>query len=162
MTNKIVVKNPVVELDGDEMTRIIWKKIREEVRLHIHIYCSDVRIAQRCRLSVAHPSVPPTRHQVLRSRARIPRQGSSSSLHFASRARVGIPNSAPLACFLTRPMTKSPSMLPKPSNNTKSVSNARQSHRTRLVWKSSSSKRCGRVQTGLYVSQSFLMSSQWH
>lgn len=30
--NKIVVKNPVVELDGDEMTRIIWKKIREEVR----------------------------------------------------------------------------------------------------------------------------------
>ncbi|SRR6266702_1608892 len=29
---KIVVKNPIVELDGDEMTRIIWKKIREEVR----------------------------------------------------------------------------------------------------------------------------------
>lgn len=28
---KIAVKNPVVELDGDEMTRIIWKKIREEV-----------------------------------------------------------------------------------------------------------------------------------
>lgn len=28
---KIVVENPVVELDGDEMTRIIWKKIREEV-----------------------------------------------------------------------------------------------------------------------------------
>ena len=26
------MKNPVVELDGDEMTRIIWKKIREEVR----------------------------------------------------------------------------------------------------------------------------------
>ena len=25
------MKNPVVELDGDEMTRIIWKKIREEV-----------------------------------------------------------------------------------------------------------------------------------
>lgn len=30
---KIKVQNPVVELDGDEMTRIIWKKIREEVRL---------------------------------------------------------------------------------------------------------------------------------
>lgn len=28
--SKIVVDNPVVELDGDEMTRIIWKKIREE------------------------------------------------------------------------------------------------------------------------------------
>ena len=26
-----MVKNPVVELDGDEMTRIIWRKIREEV-----------------------------------------------------------------------------------------------------------------------------------
>jgi len=28
---KIDVKNPVVELDGDEMTRIIWKRIKEEV-----------------------------------------------------------------------------------------------------------------------------------
>ena len=25
------MEKPVVELDGDEMTRIIWKKIREEV-----------------------------------------------------------------------------------------------------------------------------------
>jgi isocitrate dehydrogenase len=31
---KIKVKNPVVEIDGDEMTRIIWKKIREEVSDH--------------------------------------------------------------------------------------------------------------------------------
>lgn len=31
--SRIAVKNPVVELDGDEMTRVIWKKIREEVRL---------------------------------------------------------------------------------------------------------------------------------
>ncbi|THH12565.1 hypothetical protein EW146_g7572 [Bondarzewia mesenterica] len=31
--DKIIVKNPVVELDGDEMTRIIWKKIREELIL---------------------------------------------------------------------------------------------------------------------------------
>jgi isocitrate dehydrogenase len=28
---KIKVKNPVVELDGDEMTRIIWKDIKERV-----------------------------------------------------------------------------------------------------------------------------------
>ncbi|KAK7680338.1 hypothetical protein QCA50_016578 [Cerrena zonata] len=33
LQDKIVVKNPVVELDGDEMTRIIWKKIREELIL---------------------------------------------------------------------------------------------------------------------------------
>lgn len=29
---KIQVKNPVVELDGDEMTRIIWKEIKDKVR----------------------------------------------------------------------------------------------------------------------------------
>jgi len=33
---KIAVANPVVELDGDEMTRIIWKKIREEVSRFFH------------------------------------------------------------------------------------------------------------------------------
>ncbi|PPR78920.1 MAG: Isocitrate dehydrogenase [NADP] [Alphaproteobacteria bacterium MarineAlpha2_Bin1] len=31
--SKIKVKNPVVELDGDEMTRIIWKFIKEELIL---------------------------------------------------------------------------------------------------------------------------------
>src|SRR3954469_25515214 len=30
---KIQVKNPVVEIDGDEMTRIIWKQIREQLIL---------------------------------------------------------------------------------------------------------------------------------
>ena len=30
---KIKVKNPVVELDGDEMTRIIWQLIRERLIL---------------------------------------------------------------------------------------------------------------------------------
>ena len=32
ISEKIHVRNPVVELDGDEMTRIIWKQIREQVR----------------------------------------------------------------------------------------------------------------------------------
>jgi len=32
-TKRIAVANPVVELDGDEMTRVIWKKIREELIL---------------------------------------------------------------------------------------------------------------------------------
>ena len=31
--NKIKVRNPVVEMDGDEMTRIIWQKIREKLIL---------------------------------------------------------------------------------------------------------------------------------
>jgi isocitrate dehydrogenase len=30
---KIKVANPVVELDGDEMTRIIWKFIKEKLIL---------------------------------------------------------------------------------------------------------------------------------
>ena len=33
MFRKLKVKNPVVELDGDEMTRIIWKMIREKLIL---------------------------------------------------------------------------------------------------------------------------------
>ena len=28
---KVKVDNPIVELDGDEMTRIIWKWIKEKV-----------------------------------------------------------------------------------------------------------------------------------
>ena len=30
---KIKVKNPIVELDGDEMTRIIWKFIKDKLIL---------------------------------------------------------------------------------------------------------------------------------
>lgn len=33
MIRRIKVKNPVVEMDGDEMTRIIWKMIREKLVL---------------------------------------------------------------------------------------------------------------------------------
>lgn len=31
---KIKVDNPVVDLDGDEMTRIIWKEIKNKVRYY--------------------------------------------------------------------------------------------------------------------------------
>lgn len=30
-TKRVEVKNPVVEMDGDEMTRIIWAKIKESL-----------------------------------------------------------------------------------------------------------------------------------
>ena len=33
MATKIKVKNPVVELDGDEMTRIIWSFIKQKLIL---------------------------------------------------------------------------------------------------------------------------------
>ena len=70
---KIAVANPVVELDGDEMTRIIWKKIREEVRAISRIpLLSYVHKFRTIRVA-AHPSIPRPRHQVLRPRTRIPR-----------------------------------------------------------------------------------------
>lgn len=33
LSTKIKVKNPIVELDGDEMTRIIWKSIKDKLIL---------------------------------------------------------------------------------------------------------------------------------
>lgn len=33
MLRRIKVKNAIVEMDGDEMTRIIWKMIREKLVL---------------------------------------------------------------------------------------------------------------------------------
>src|ERR1051326_417765 len=47
---KIKVKNPVVELDGDEMTRIIWQWIRERLilpYLDIDLKYYDLSIEQR-------------------------------------------------------------------------------------------------------------------
>ena len=32
---KIKVKNPIVDIDGDEMTKIIWKWIKEKVRVTV-------------------------------------------------------------------------------------------------------------------------------
>ena len=32
--NKIKVKNYVADLDGDEMTRIIWKNIKDKVSIY--------------------------------------------------------------------------------------------------------------------------------
>ncbi|MEE8296060.1 MAG: isocitrate/isopropylmalate family dehydrogenase, partial [Sphingomonadales bacterium] len=47
---KIKVKNPVVELDGDEMTRIIWQWIREKLvlpYLDIDLKYYDLSIEKR-------------------------------------------------------------------------------------------------------------------
>lgn len=48
--SKIVVKNPVVELDGDEMTRIIWKKIKDKLifpYLELDVKYFDLGIEKR-------------------------------------------------------------------------------------------------------------------
>ncbi|GGK14495.1 isocitrate dehydrogenase [NADP] [Pilimelia terevasa] len=47
---KIKVENPVVELDGDEMTRIIWKQIREQLilpYLDVELEYHDLSIEHR-------------------------------------------------------------------------------------------------------------------
>jgi hypothetical protein len=87
--NKIAVKGPIVELDGDEMTRIIWKKIREEVSILYFIvilqevfqlpvcasifascspYHSNVLIT-----TTAYSSISEIGYQVLRSGIGVPR-----------------------------------------------------------------------------------------
>ena len=38
LATKIKVDKPIAELDGDEMTRIIWHKIRDEVRVQLDIH----------------------------------------------------------------------------------------------------------------------------
>ena len=47
---KIKVKNPLVELDGDEMTRIIWQWIRERLiqpYLDVELLYYDLSIENR-------------------------------------------------------------------------------------------------------------------
>ncbi|MCU0259233.1 MAG: isocitrate/isopropylmalate family dehydrogenase [Solirubrobacteraceae bacterium] len=49
---KIAVKNPVVELDGDEMTRIIWSFIKEQLilpYLDVELDYYDLGIEERDR-----------------------------------------------------------------------------------------------------------------
>ena len=52
---KIKVQNPVVEIDGDEMTRIIWKMIKERLilpYLEIDLKYFEILLVQ----SLAHGS----------------------------------------------------------------------------------------------------------
>ncbi|MGA1781462.1 MAG: NADP-dependent isocitrate dehydrogenase, partial [Planctomycetota bacterium] len=49
---RITVKNPIVEIDGDEMTRIIWQRIREELilpYLDVDLHYYDLGIESRDR-----------------------------------------------------------------------------------------------------------------
>ena len=48
--NKIKVKNPVIDLDGDEMTRVIWQLIKDKLikpYLDIELRTFDLSIQNR-------------------------------------------------------------------------------------------------------------------
>ena len=50
MQNKIKIDNPIIELDGDEMTRIIWKLIKDKLILpflNIDLHYYDLGINER-------------------------------------------------------------------------------------------------------------------
>ena len=94
--SKIKVENPVVELDGDEMTRIIWQLIRDKL---IHPYL-DVEL-QYFDLSVEHRDA--TRDQV-----------TIDAAHAIQAAGVGVkcatitPDEARVKEFNLKEMWKSP------------------------------------------------------
>ena len=49
--SKIKVVNPVVELDGDEMTRIIWQFIKEQLilpYLDVELGSEERRVGKEC------------------------------------------------------------------------------------------------------------------
>ena len=59
---KIKVANPVVEMDGDEMTRIIWKLIKEKLihpYLDVELLYFDLGIESATRLTTRSPSTLP-------------------------------------------------------------------------------------------------------
>ena len=61
--SKLKVKNPIVELDGDEMTRIIWKDIKDRF---IHPFVLEPRISHICSLWLMSPvQIPRCRPKVL-------------------------------------------------------------------------------------------------
>ena len=60
---KIKVTNPVVELDGDEMTRIIWQYIKDKLInpfLDVNLHYFDLGWNTATRPTIRSRSTPPT------------------------------------------------------------------------------------------------------
>ena len=68
---KIKVANPVVELDGDEMTRIIWQSIKDQLILPY----LDIEL-EYYDLGIEHRDAPTTRS---RSTRRTPSSATASA-----------------------------------------------------------------------------------
>ncbi len=60
--NKVKLKNPIVEMDGDEMTRIIWKVIRDKLILpHLDVELKYYDLGVEARDRTNSMSCRPTR-----------------------------------------------------------------------------------------------------
>ena len=97
---KIKVKNPVVELDGDEMTRIIWQWIRERlIQPYLDVDCSITICRSRTatRPRTRSRSMPPMRSSSM---------ASASNARRSRRTRRGSRNSASRRCG-NRPTARS-------------------------------------------------------
>ena len=61
--DKIKMTTPLVEMDGDEMTRILWKEIKEELLLpYVDLVTEyyDLGLPRRDETEIRSPSTPPT------------------------------------------------------------------------------------------------------
>ena len=73
---KIKVANPVVDLDGDEMTRIIWQFIKDKLihpYLDIDLEYYDLRSSIATPPTTRSPSMPPMRSRSMASASNAPR-----------------------------------------------------------------------------------------
>ncbi len=69
---KIKVTNPIVEMDGDEMTRIIWQYIKDKLifpYLDIDLMYFDLGMKSATRRATRSPSTPPKRPRKSASRS---------------------------------------------------------------------------------------------
>jgi isocitrate dehydrogenase len=72
---KIKVTNPVVELDGDEMTRIIWQYIKDKLIhpfLDVKLEYYDLGMNTATRPTIRSPSTPPMRSRSMASASNAP------------------------------------------------------------------------------------------
>lgn len=131
--NKIKVKNPIVELDGDEMTRIIWQDIKDKVLCANQISDQVVQIANR---GIVYSPVCLVAASIYASIPKTDFLPKDTLMSISNTTTSVFPTE-------TRPMTRSPLMLPQPSKSTPLVSSVPPSPRMRLESRSSSSRRCG-------------------
>lgn len=135
---KIKAKNPVVEMDGDEMTRIIWEKIRNELILpyvDVDLKYYDLGMENRDAVS--------TQLVVGASDFSLETTKKRLSAFSVDVTTDRFSTEVTPALTISRPTTRLPSSPLRPPSSTRLPSSAPPSPPMRLVLRSSSSRRCG-------------------